>query len=282
MSVSCPTILILSAILPVLPTSKEFLLLPLSFAALSTTRPSPALRMLSRSASVFSPSPNLQSVSYILHCASRNHSTLNIQHSTFTMPLPVNLDEYSRYVTLDDSELRDLRVSDSVLNRLHRIRGLYAYWLQFPSKSDNDLVQYDMNMFKASRSLAYEDLHLTKVLLGNMQQTTKEFMRWKINKSVEQDIAAARKAGEWRAVAALSKVLVANNRTDKDDEPDLEFDKIVPQNFEPTDDPTVLGIERIPDLRGKIRALYKRYSNTMVQDADFEEIKDEPKPDEDD
>ena len=38
------------------------------------------------------------------------------------------------------------------------------------------------------------------------------------------------------AVAALSKVLVANNRTDKDDEPDLEFDKIVPQNFEPTDD----------------------------------------------
>ena len=198
------------------------------------------------------------------------------------MSLPVNLDEYSRYVTLDDSELRDLRVSDSVLNRLHRIRGLYAYWLQFPSKSDNDLVQYDINMFKASRSLAYEDLHLTKVLLGNMQQTTKEFMRWKINKSVEQDIAAARKAGEWRAVAALSKVLVANNRTDKDDEPDLEFDKIVPQNFEPTDDPTVLGIERIPDLRGKIRALYKRYSNTMVQDADFEEIKDEPKPDEDD
>lgn len=273
MSVSCPTILILSAILPVLPTSKVFLLLPLSFAVLSTTQLLPALRMLFRSVSVSSPSHSRLSVS---------NSTFKTHNSKLKMPLPVNLDEYSRYVTLDDSELRDLRVSDSVLNRLHRIRGLYAYWLQFPSKSDNDLVQYDINMFKASRSLAYEDLHLTKVLLGNMQQTTKEFMRWKINKSVEQDIAAARKAGEWRAVAALSKVLVANNRTDKDDEPDLEFDKIVPQNFEPTDDPTVLGIERIPDLRGKIRALYKRYSNTMVQDADFEEIKDEPKPDEDD
>ena len=158
---------------------------------------------------------------------------------------------------------------------------MYAYWLQFPSKVDNDLVQYDMAMFKVSRSLAYEDLHLVKVLLGNLQQTTKEFMRWKINKSLEQDIAAARRAGDFRSVAALSKVLVANNRTDKDDEPDLEFDKIVPQNFEPTDDPTVLGIERIPDLRGKIRALYKRYSNTMIQDADFEEIKEEIKPNED-
>lgn len=195
--------------------------------------------------------------------------------------LPVNLDEYSRYVTLDDAELRQLRVAECVLLRLHRIRGMYAYWLQFPSKVDNDLVQYDMAMFKVSRSLAYEDLHLVKVLLGNLQQTTKEFMRWKINKSLEQDIAAARRAGDFRSVAALSKVLVANNRTDKDDEPDLEFDKIVPQNFEPTDDPTVLGIERIPDLRGKIRALYKRYSNTMIQDADFEEIKEEIKPDED-
>lgn len=133
--------------------------------------------------------------------------------------LPVNLDEYSRYVTLDDAELRQLRVAEGVLLRLHRIRGMYAYWLQFPSKVDNDLVQYDMAMFKVSRSLAYEDLHLVKVLLGNLQQTTKEFMRWKINKSLEQDIAAARRAGDFRSVAALSKVLVANNRTDKDANP---------------------------------------------------------------
>lgn len=188
--------------------------------------------------------------------------------------LPTNLDQYSRYVTLDDSELRDLKVAEAVLVRLHRIRGLYAYWLQFPSKLDNDLVQYDMAMFKVSRSLAYEDIHLVKVLLGNLQQTTKEFMRWRINKSVEQDIASARRAGDYRAIAALTKVMVLNNRTDKDDEPDLEFDKIVPQNFEPTDDPSVLGIERIPDLRGRIRALVKRYSNTMVQDAEYEEIKD--------
>lgn len=186
--------------------------------------------------------------------------------------LPVNLDQYSRYVTLDDSELRELRVAESVLVRLRRIRGLYAYWLQFPSKLDNDLVQYDIAMFKVSRTSAYDDLHLVKVLLGNLQQTTKEFMRWKINKSIEEDIAAARRAGDFRSVAALTKVMVQNNRTDKDDDPDLEFDKIVPQNFEPTDDPTVLGIERVPDLRGRIRALYKRYSNTMVQDAEYEEI----------
>ncbi len=198
------------------------------------------------------------------------------------MALPINLDQYAHYVTLDDSELRELRVAEGVLQRLHRLRGLYAYWLQFPSKLDNDLVLYDINQFKVSKSLAYEDLHLVKVLLGNLQQTSKDFMRWKINKSIEQDIAAARRADDYRSIAALSKVLVQNNRTDKDDEPELEFDKIVPQNFEPTDDPTVLGIERIPDLRARIRALQKRYSATMVQDADYEEIKEENKIDDDD
>ena len=191
------------------------------------------------------------------------------------MSLPVNLDLYSRYVALDDDELREMRVAESLLLRLHRIRGMYAYWLQFPSKQDNDIVLYTMNMFKVSRSQAYDDLALVKVLLGNLQQTSKDFMRWKINKSLETDMAAARRAGDFRALAQLHKVMVLNNRTDKDDEPELEFDKIVPQNFEPTDDPTVLGIERIPNLRGKIRALYKRYSNNLPQEADYEEIKEE-------
>lgn len=59
------------------------------------------------------------------------------------MALPINLDQYAHYVTLDDSELRELRVAEGVLQRLHRLRGLYAYWLQFPSKLDNDLVLYD-------------------------------------------------------------------------------------------------------------------------------------------
>lgn len=270
MSGSCATTLLLSAIRLAPPMSEARRLLRSSYVALCTILPSLALLTLYKSVNG--------------SCKLRSHlsanSTLNIQHSTFCM-LPVNLDQYSRYVTLDDSELRELNVAEGVLVRLHRLRGMYAYWLQFPSKLDNDLVQYDMAMFKVSRSLAYEDLHLVKVLLGNLQQTTKEFMRWKINKSIEQDIAAARRAGDFRSVASLSKVLVQNNRTDKDDEPELEFDKIIPQNFEPTDDPSVLGIERIPDLRGKIRALYKKYSNTIIQDAEYEEVREEIKTDDD-
>ncbi len=192
------------------------------------------------------------------------------------MSLPVNIDQYSKLITLDDNELQEQHVNPVILERLHRLRGLYAYWLQFPSKFDNEIVGYDMAMFKVGRAQAYDDLHLTQVLLGNIQQTGKEFMRWKINKDLEDDLKSARRAQDFRSVAAIEKNRILNNRTDKDDEPEFEFDKIVPQNFEPVDDPTVIGIAKIPDLRGKIRKLVNKYSkDTMIEYAEYEEVEDD-------
>lgn len=192
------------------------------------------------------------------------------------MSLPVNIDQYSKLITLDDNELQEQHVNPVILERLHRLRGLYAYWLQFPSKFDNEIVGYDMAMFKVGRAQAYDDLHLTQVLLGNIQQTGKEFMRWKINKDLEEDLKSARRAQDFRSVAAIEKNRILNNRTDKDDEPEFEFDKIVPQNFEPVDDPTVIGIAKIPDLRGKIRKLVNKYSkDTMIEYAEYEEVEDD-------
>lgn len=191
------------------------------------------------------------------------------------MSMPVNIDEYAKLVVLNDDELREQRVSTLVMERLHRIRGMYAYWLQFPGKFDQEIVNYDMQVFGVKRAQAYDDLHLVQLLLGNIKQASKEFMRWKINRDLEEDLKAARRAGDFRSVAAIEKNRILNNRTDKDDEMELEFEKIVPQQFEPTDDPTVLGIAKVPDLRGKIRQIIKKYSENNMQYADYEEIEDD-------
>ena len=163
----------------------------------------------------------------------------------------------------------------SVRERLQRLRGIYAYWLQFPSKFDKEIVDYDMKKFKVGRAQAYDDLHLTQILMGNLQQASKEFMRWKINRDLEEDLRLARQRGDLRAAASIEKNRIMNNRTDKDDEPELEFDKIVPQQFEMTDDPTVIGIQKVPGLRDRIRKLEKKYGDTKIEDADYEEIKEE-------
>ena len=55
----------------------------------------------------------------------------------------------------------------------------------------------------------------------------------------------------------------------------MEFDKIIPQQFVPVDDPTVLGIKKLPDLRNRIRMLVKKYSDNSVQFAEYEELKED-------
>lgn len=192
------------------------------------------------------------------------------------MSLPLaSMEDYSMYITLSDDELFERRIAQTVIERIHRLRGLYAYWLQFPQKFDQDIVQYDMAMFKVGKSQAYDDLHLVRLILGNLQQASKDFMRWKINQDLEQDLKAARRAGDHRSVAAIEKNRIINNRTDKEDELELEFDKIIPQQFVPVDDPTVLGIKKLPDLRNRIRELVKKYSDNSVQYAEYEELKED-------
>ena len=63
------------------------------------------------------------------------------------MSLPVNIDEYSRLVVLDDNELQQQNVAVSIRERLQRLRGIYAYWLQFPTKFDKEIVDYDIKKF---------------------------------------------------------------------------------------------------------------------------------------
>ena len=70
----------------------------------------------------------------------------------------------------------------------------------------------------------------------------------------------------------MQKNRIKNNRTDTPDEPELAFDKIVPVEFRMTDDPTVIGLQKIPNLRAKIKKMEKRYSMPDIEDADFEEI----------
>ena len=188
------------------------------------------------------------------------------------MPLPINIDLYSKLIVLDENELMQKGVATAIRERLQRLRALYAYWLKFPRKTNNEVVEYNIKMFKIGRSQAYDDLRLTQVLLGSMQQASKEFMRWKINQDLEHDLNLARDKGDMRAVAAIEKARIKNNRTDKDEEQELEFEKIVPQQFVPTDDPTVIGITKVAGLREKIRKLERKYRKDLMEDTQYEEV----------
>ena len=188
------------------------------------------------------------------------------------MPLPVNIDEYVSYIVMNDEELRDQHVSPAVIDRLHRLRGLYAYWLQFPDKFERDILQQDISLFGVGRAQAYDDVRLVQILLGNMQQATRNFMRWKINQDLEADLRAARRQGDYRSVASLEKVRVMNNRTDKEDEPETNYDRIPLFGVVFTSNPAALkipGYDNEASLRKDIEMMNKRYSREIEKEKDY-------------
>jgi hypothetical protein len=176
------------------------------------------------------------------------------------MSLPVNIDDYSLYISQDSTDLREQHVPDAVILRVERLRELSAYWRSYPSTSPKELVNRCMQLFKVAQSQAYDDIHLLKILVGNLEATTKEFARWRVNQMIEEDRLAARRDGDWRAVASMQKNYILNNQTDKPDTPDMAFDKIVPLQLEPTDDPSVLGIKAPKNLRARRDKLIKQFS----------------------
>lgn len=187
------------------------------------------------------------------------------------MSLPVNIDDYGIYLSQDSTELREQRIPDSTIQRVERLRELAAYWRSYPSTSQKELLARCMQTFKVQRSQAYDDIHLLKILIGNLEATTKEFARWRVNQMIEEDRAAARREGDWRAVASMQKNYIINNQTNKPDTPDLSFEKIVPLQIEPTDDPSVLGIRVPKNLRARRDKLIRQYSKEDEY-AEFEEL----------
>lgn len=186
----------------------------------------------------------------------------------------IDIDQYAKCLPLSREQLQEQHLPEAFINRVERVRGLYTHWLQFPQKDVSEVVQFDLDNFGIRKTQAYEDIALVKAIIGDIQATTKSFARWRANVMIEADIKRARRDCDWRAVASMQKNYILNNKTDKEDPVELEFDKITPQQFEMTDD-IALVIPGAQKISPKRRAeLIRKYGGkpTNIEDADFEEI----------
>lgn len=82
-------------------------------------------------------------------------------------------------------------------------------------------------------------------------------------------------------MAAIEKVRVMNNRTDKEDEPDTSYDRIPLFGVVMTSNPAALKIEGYDNeaaLRKDIDKLNKRYSREIEKEkdyTDYEEVEED-------
>lgn len=187
-----------------------------------------------------------------------------------------DIDLYARWLPLiGTKEMDEARLPPGFTERLMRVKSVYDYWRRRPTLRTADIVTFSQQMFGLQRSQAYEDIRLVKLLLGDIEASTKEFWRWRINSITMDSITDARRARDFKTVASLLKILVDNNKTDKDDPLELSFDRIVPQQFDMSDDISIVNPGRKTTSRAKIMELLRKYGKTdamKVEDADFTEV----------
>ena len=122
-----------------------------------------------------------------------------------------------------------------------------------------------MTMHHVSTNQAYRDIALIKMLFGSVAVSNKEQMRYKAN-FLYDAAAAAAMAGNDAKAKALTKIadgIVKNNRLDESDGEEFHWDEIVPKDMSLSVDPSVIGIEPIPNIREKAAKLLKQYNEDV-------------------
>ena len=191
------------------------------------------------------------------------------------MPRPATLEICRKYLYEDIDN-----VPEAYRERVLRVRAGFTFWYEFPTKTRTQVRDHIVSEFGVVNKTAYEDIQTIEILLGNIKNPAKAWMRYRVNSMLEEAYEKAKLAQKPEA-AAIAMAAVADkmgkyNQLDKPDAEPLPFDEIVPQIFEPTDDPSVLGIKRDPDIRKKKQKMLEKYSSEIeIIDVPFEDITDE-------
>lgn len=180
-------------------------------------------------------------------------------------------DVVSQHLFSSVDEMTIARIPEMQQKRLIRLRAVYNYWLQYPRKTDLDIAEKLQHDFGIARTQAYEDVRVIKAALGEMNKTTKDFHRYKFLQMIERTFAMAERNKDARAMAAAANHYGKYTQLDKEDAHDKGYSLIVPQNFEPTDDPSVIGIKPIPNIRERIKKKIAQYDIAEIEDIEYEE-----------
>lgn len=171
-----------------------------------------------------------------------------------------------------EDELRE-RYPDSIVTRVLRVREEYNWFLSNPDAKDRQFVENAVSRFGISKSLAYNDLGIVKMLLPHLAQASRDFHRYRYNEMILETFQMAKKRKDTKTMEKAASSYAKFNRVDLEDEQAVPYDLIVVQPFTATDDPSVLGIKPMPRLQERIQQLLRKYKaeNIDIEDIEFEE-----------
>ena len=162
------------------------------------------------------------------------------------------------------------RYPDSIVTRVLRVREEYNWFLSNPDAKDRQFVENAVSRFGISKSLAYNDLGIVKMLLPHLAQASRDFHRYRYNEMILETFQMAKKRKDTKTMEKAASSYAKFNRVDLEDEQAVPYDLIVVQPFTATDDPSVLGIKPMPRLQERIQELLHKYQAENIDIADIE------------
>ena len=149
-----------------------------------------------------------------------------------------------------------LKLNAREKNIKERYEKVFTFWHQNPHLPDKKIVNFLVNHCGVSRSLAYRDLRSIKYLLGCVRTLSKEWYRHMVIEMCRSAYIMAKTRKDPKGMALAADKIGKYLKLDKDEEEPLPWDQLIPPNFEPDADVTILGIDPIPDIeahRQKLR-----------------------------
>ncbi|KSV90779.1 hypothetical protein N184_37840, partial [Sinorhizobium sp. GL28] len=135
-----------------------------------------------------------------------------------------NIDIYADNLMLPVDELQEKGISQQVIQRIVRLRDIYNYMLRNPLKKDREYIDYVQANYRdaedkpISKRKAYEDLEILHAIVGNLQQCSKEWHRWRFNNMIMEGYAVALRKQDASAIAKIAQQYGKFNQLDKTDE----------------------------------------------------------------
>ena len=192
------------------------------------------------------------------------------------MSRKTNLDKFQSVMFDDMSTLDHLTVTER--DQVLRYRFAFTVLLENPSLSDKLLRDYLMDEFKICNSQAYNDISNIKIILPNIRNAGKEWIRYVVNEELKDIIAKCKLAGDdlmKERIMAVDK-LAKYNKLDQDDNEEMPWDDIIPVGIEPTSDPSVLGITKMKNKEEEIKRLIEKYKGEIeIEDIEYQDVTDD-------
>lgn len=180
------------------------------------------------------------------------------------------LDRIQKSMFSDPEETKDL-LSPKDMELKLRYEKTFTHWITNPHFDDKRIVRFIMNEFGISKTMAYDDLKVVKSFLGNVRLASKEWYRHMVIEMCRKAYNVAEARHDAKAMAMAADKIGKYTKLDKDEAEALPWEMLIPPNFEPDPDPTILGlpsVDNIDEKRLALRAKYlAMYDPKYIQDA---------------